>query len=153
MAWDEWEKLKAEATERSSAHMRLNGADPGDGGRGLGMPTEAGVLKVSNKDLAAVGSKAHDLYDRLWREARVAVPTSDTAAGELRSQGFALGGALQHVSTRWEEQLKSLLDACAHISNHMRFTRKTHQSDEDTIYRAMSSIETLDKAFDEGKRP
>lgn len=153
MAWDEWEQLKSEAAERHSTQMQLNQADPGDGGRGLGVTGEAGVLKVSEKDLAAVGSKAHDLYDRLWREARIAVPTSDTAASGLKSQGFALGGALQHVSTRWDEQLKSLLDACAHISNHLRFTKKTHQNDEDTIYRAMSSIATLDRAFDERERP
>ncbi|MFF2524591.1 hypothetical protein [Streptomyces liangshanensis] len=146
MAWDEWEQLKSAAAESASTQMRLNQlpADAGGGGGG-----EQGDLKVTQSDLAAIGDKAFKLYNRLWKEARVAVPSSDKAAGDMTTQGFALGAALQHVSVRWEEQLKSLMDACAHISNHMDYTKNAHAGDEHFIQGRLSSIATLDQGFDE----
>ncbi|MHC5903379.1 hypothetical protein ACVNF4_05620 [Streptomyces sp. S6] len=152
MAWDEWEQLKTNALQREqSSGMRLNGVDDGTG-RGSGgpaLPDSYGVLKVSQKDLAAIGKTAHTLFDDLWNKARVSVPSSDSAATDLTQQGFALGGALQHVSNRWDAQLKSLMDACSHISNHMHVTKKLHAGDDDYIARMVSSISVLDAGFDE----
>ncbi|MFI6288742.1 hypothetical protein ACIBCM_29025 [Streptomyces sp. NPDC051018] len=147
MAWDEWERLKASAAEKTPARMRLNGLPPDDRGPSAG--AGAGDLKVSQTDLAAIGDKAFKLCNRLWTEARVALPTSEKAGDSLATQGFAFGGALRHVGNRWEKQLKSLMDACAHISNHMDFSSRTHQDDDQFIRRNMSGIETLDKGFDE----
>ncbi|MDX3387028.1 hypothetical protein PV682_37135 [Streptomyces niveiscabiei] len=152
MAWDEWEQLKAGALERQQGSgMQLNGVDNGTGRQGdaPAMPDSYGVLKVSQKDLAAIGKSAHTLFDDLWNKARVPVPSSDSAATDLTQQGFALGGALQHVSNRWEAQLKSLMDACSHISNHMHVTKKLHAGDDDYIARMASSISVLDAGFDE----
>ncbi|MYV57972.1 hypothetical protein [Streptomyces sp. SID3212] len=149
MAWDEWEQLKTAAAESRSTGMRLNQL-PGDQGGGGGTAGDAqGDLKVTQSDLAAIGDKAFKLYNRLWKEARVAVPSSDKAAGDLTTQGFALGAALQHVSVRWEDQLKSLMDACAHISNHMDYTKNAHAGDEHFIQGQLSSIAMLDQGFDE----
>ncbi|MFI0242692.1 hypothetical protein [Streptomyces sp. NPDC016845] len=148
MAWDEWEQLKSDAADRQSAHTRLNQLDGGGGGTPA-LPGKTGDLKVGHDDLAKIGSQAHTLYNNLWDKARVAIPSSDTAAGDLSGQGFALGGGLKHVSNRWDEQLKSLMDACAHISNHMQVTKKVHAGDEHYIQRQMSSIDTLDAGFDE----
>jgi hypothetical protein len=144
MAWDEWEQLKADAAARRSVGMQLNHVDGEPP-----MPSETGDLKVKNDDLSNIGTKAHTLYNQLWDKARVAVPSSDTAAGDLSGQGFALGGGLKHVSNRWDEQLKSLMDACAQISNHMQTTKKVHAGDEHYIQREMSSIDALDAGFDE----
>ncbi|MFH8566416.1 hypothetical protein [Streptomyces sp. NPDC017988] len=149
MAWDEWEELKSQAVERQSTSMQLNQVDPGTGGSTAPDPDSYGDLRVTQADLAKIGDHAFKLYDRLWREGRVAVPSSDKAAGDLTGQGFALGAGLQHVSTRWDEQLKSLRDACAHISNHMQVTKKLHADDEHYIRRQMSSIDMLDAGFDE----
>ncbi|MFI1929925.1 hypothetical protein [Streptomyces sp. NPDC020330] len=148
MAWDEWEQLKAGAVQRHATGMQLNQLGPGEGGS-TALPGQTGDLKVSNGDLVKIGSQAHGLYNKLWDKARVAVPSSDKAAGDLRRQGFALGGGLQHVANRWDEQLKSLMDACAHIANHMQVTKKVHAGDEHYIQRQMSSIDTLDAGFDE----
>ncbi|MEV5613227.1 hypothetical protein [Streptomyces sp. NPDC052225] len=149
MAWDEWEQLKADAAGRQATSMQLNQLDPGDGGGSVALPGTTGDLKVGDSDLAKIGKEAHTLYDSLWDKARVAVPSSDTAAGDLTGQGFALGNGLKHVSNRWDEQLKSLMDACAHISNHMQVTKKVHAGDEHYIQRQMSSIDALDAGFDE----
>ncbi|WP_405974297.1 hypothetical protein OG496_39735 [Streptomyces sp. NBC_00988] len=145
MTWDEWEQLKSQAARKQSARMQLNQL-PADGGGS----TPQGDLTVNNKDLAAIGDRAFKLWQDLGRYGRDAWSSSQTAASDLTTQGFRLGGAVDHVQQRWEEQLTSLLDACAHISNHMDYTKKAHQGDEFYISGQISSISTLDKGFSEG---
>ncbi|EKX65770.1 hypothetical protein [Streptomyces ipomoeae] len=148
MAWDEWEQLKSQA-ERQSAGMRLNQLEANGGLSSGSSSGKYGDLKVSQGDLAKIGEHAFDLHGKLWDKGRSALSSSDKAAGDLSKQGFALGGGLQHVSTRWEEQLTSLRDACAHISNHMTVSKKIHSGDDHYIGRKLSSIDTLDAGFDE----
>lgn len=148
MAWDEWEQLKAAAAERQSTRMRLNQLEPGGGSPGRG-PSAYGDLKVPNASLTKISKSAHDLYNGLWDKARVATAPSDSAASSLSKQGFALGGGLHYISTRWDEQLRSLMDACAQISNHLQVTKQRHGSDDGYIARQMSSIDVLDMYFDE----
>ncbi|MFJ8133603.1 hypothetical protein [Streptomyces hydrogenans] len=145
MGWDEWEQLKSSAAERDSAKMQLNGLPPED--RPNAGSASGGFLKVDQQDLAAIGNEAFKLYNRLWKEARVT--STDSAASDLSGQGFALGGALSHVSLRWDKQLGSVMDACALISNHMDFTQNAHAGDEIFIERHVSSIQTLDAGFDD----
>ncbi|MFE7645092.1 hypothetical protein [Streptomyces phaeoluteigriseus] len=150
MAWDEWEELKSEAASGGAPHMRLNQLDPGSGPvRSAPDPAQYGDLRANQGDLAKIGTTAFELYNDLWDKGRKAVPTSESAAGTLSKGGFALGGALQHVALRWDEQLGSLRDACAHISNHMSVTKKLHAGDDHYIRRRMSSIDLLDAGFDE----
>jgi hypothetical protein len=149
MAWDEWEQLKSAAAERHSVGMQLNHVpiDLADGKA----PTSNGQgdLKVSQQHLTKIGDLAFDLYNRLQREGKVAEDSTDGAATDFSAQGFELGGALTHVSTRWDSSLNDLLDACAHISNHMDVTKNAHAGDEVFIERRVSSIDTLDAGFDE----
>lgn len=150
MAWDEWEQLKAEAAERQSTRMQLNQLPP-DGGSGSGgnSKTSHGDLTVGQDDLAAIGDRAFALFDKLNSQGKVADASTGSAATDLKTQGFALGGALERVDQQWEKQLRSLIDACAHISNHMEFSGKVHQGDEYHIVGQVSSIATLDQGFDE----
>ncbi|MFD4371211.1 hypothetical protein [Streptomyces sp. NPDC058486] len=148
MGWDEWEQLKSEAVERQSTAMLLNGVPDED----PGAAAPGGDLKVSQRDLAAVGDAAFRLFDDLGKYGRDAWSVSQSASKDLSTQGFALGGALDHVQDRWEKQLKTLLDACAHISNHMDFTQNAHAGDEHYIYGVVSSIATLDEGFTERTR-
>ncbi|GHH88017.1 hypothetical protein GCM10018793_66020 [Streptomyces sulfonofaciens] len=147
MAWDEWEQLKAEAAGRHSARMELNSV-PVDGGSTSSTP---GDLKVSQKDLAAVGDAAYKLYNDFNKYSDHARLSSMDAAGGLEKEGFAIGGALDHVAVHWIDQCQNLLDACAHISNHMDYTKKAHAGDEVYIAGTLSSIAELDKGFDERK--
>ncbi|MGX1675701.1 hypothetical protein [Streptomyces sp. NPDC055400] len=145
MAWDEWEQLKAEALHKGNAQMQLNQlADPGGGGGG----SPQGDLTVDFPDLAAIGDAAFRLRTRMDRESDHARISSMKAAGGLKSE-FAVGKALDHVAERWVDQVQSLLDACAHISNHLDYTKGAHKGDEEHIYGVISSISTLDKGFDE----
>ncbi|MEV6261659.1 hypothetical protein AB0M42_13010 [Streptomyces sp. NPDC051784] len=147
MAWAEWEQLKADAADRDSTQMRLNAAGAG-GGNG-----KKADLAVNQGDLSGVRNEASGLKNRLWREARVAVPPSESAGGNLSAQGFELGGALKHVAERWDTQLKSLLDACGHIANHVDFTKFLHSDDDQYVRSRVSSIAALDQAFDDDNAP
>ncbi|MHB9861159.1 hypothetical protein [Streptomyces sp. YIM S03343] len=146
MAWEEWEQLKAHAAERHSARMQLN-QYPADQGGG----STRGDLIVGHKDLEAVGRAAHDLFDHFTDYSGHARVASEAAAGGLKGEGFALGSALEHVTQRWSEQTKTLLDACAHISNHLRYTKNQHAADDSYIAGAVSGIATLDEGFDDRK--
>lgn len=149
MAWDEWERLKTEAAEERSTRMRLNQATPGSGGGGGG--NQQGDLEVNQKDLAAIGDAAFELRQEFERVSNHARTASQKAASGLRSEGFALGGALDHVASRWVDQSRSLLDATAHISNHLDYTKGAHAGDEVHIAGTISTISTLDAGFDERK--
>ncbi|WP_329527138.1 hypothetical protein [Streptomyces sp. NBC_01462] len=148
MAWDEWEQLKSEAAKRQTTPMRLNQLAPSGGGESGGGKSAWGDLTVSQKDLASIGSAAHDLFDDFGRYSDHARISSMTAAGGLKSEGFALGGALDHVAEHWVVQARSLLDACAHISNHLRFTKNQHAADESYVAGTLSSISQLNEGFD-----
>jgi hypothetical protein len=106
-----------------------------------------GELVASQKDLSSVGKAAHELFEHFTTYSKHAARASTAAADGLKGEGFALGAALEHVAERWDEQSKTLLDACAHISNHLRFTRNQHASDDGHIAGAVSSISTLDEGF------
>ncbi|WP_255955541.1 hypothetical protein [Streptomyces odontomachi] len=147
MAWDEWEQLKADAAGKQSAHMELNQlpSEPGAG------PPPQGDLEVSQKDLAAVGDAAYRLYNDFHKYSDHARGASQAAAGGLQQEGFAIGGALDHVASHWIDQCQTLLDACAHISNHLDYTKNAHAGDEIYIAGTISSISQLDHGFDERK--
>ena len=155
MAWDEWEQLKNDAAQRGSAHTRLNQL-PVDGGAG------GGDLVVHQDDLGAVGHEAFTLHDDLRRAADVDGMGADRqgdgsttrAAAELKAQSFAMGPALSQTVTTWTSQVQSLLQACAHISNHLDYTRKTHRHDDALIAASVRdaggsalSVSQLDKYF------
>ncbi|WP_329336760.1 hypothetical protein OG252_15790 [Streptomyces sp. NBC_01352] len=135
MAWDEWEQLKAEAAERGSAGMQLNQAP--DAGSAGGGPE----LVVNQDDLGAVGHEAFTLHGDLHSQADVAGMNPDKngsgstmqAATELSNSNFALGSSLSLTVEIWTSQVKSLLDACAHISNHLNFSKKLHANDDAEI--------------------
>jgi hypothetical protein len=147
MAWDEWEQLKSEAAgQQSKTKMQLNQYPADQGGN-----STQGDLVASQKDLAAVGKAAHDLFTDFTTYSGHARVASEAAAGGLKGEGFALGGALEHVTERWSQQTKTLLDACAHISNHLRFTKNQHAADESYIAGTVSSIALLDEGFDDRK--
>ncbi|MGW6360339.1 hypothetical protein ACWFR5_35550 [Streptomyces sp. NPDC055092] len=148
MAWDEWEQLKAQAAEKHSAKMQLNQLAPEPGGGG---GNTQGDLQVSQKELAAVGDAAYKLHQDFGHYSDHARIASMKAAGGLKSQGFEIGGALDHVAEHWVDQVQSLLDATAHISNHLDYTKGAHAKDEVYIAGTISSISELDKGFDERK--
>ncbi|MFS4094063.1 hypothetical protein [Streptomyces sp. AF1A] len=135
MGWDEWEQLKAEAAGHRTTHMRLNHLPAEDGGSGTG------DLVVHQDDLGAVGHEANILYDDVKSQADIAgagagkdgAGSTMQAAATLKSHGFQTGGALETTVEMWTSQVKAVLQACAHISDHLDYTKKRHAEDDARI--------------------
>ncbi|MEU3276812.1 hypothetical protein [Streptomyces antibioticus] len=134
MAWDEWEQLKADA-QSGATGMRLNEA-AAQGGGGSNRD-----FVVNQDDLGAVGHDAFTLYGDLRTGTDIAGAGMDKhgagstmqAAASLKSHGFAMGGALELAVEIWTSQANTVLQACAHISNHLDFSKKLHAHDDAEI--------------------
>lgn len=130
---DEWAQLKQAATERQTTHMQLNQL-PADGGSKGGSKD----LVVHQDDLGAVGNEAFSLHGRLQKKADIAGAgankdgsgSSAQAAKALTTHNFTMGSALSTTVTTWTSQVKTVLQMCAHISNHLDYSKKRHAEDD-----------------------
>ncbi|MFJ9863138.1 hypothetical protein [Streptomyces sp. NPDC101165] len=141
MAWDEWEQLKSRAAEQQPTHVQLNHAPDAVGGAG------GADLVVHQDDLGAVGHEAFQLHARLHDQVDIAGAGADDhgagttmqAAAALKSHHFAMGAGLETTVSVWTSQIKAVLQAFAHISNHLDFSKKLHARDDGTIAAEMRS--------------
>ncbi|MCK8432123.1 hypothetical protein G3I77_03510 [Streptomyces sp. D2-8] len=130
MAWEEWERAKAAASEGQAARMRLNQA----GAAGAGDSD----LVVHQDDLGAVGHEAFILHGELKKKADVAGTGVDKngsgstmqAAAALKSHNLGLGAELESTVEIWTSQVKHVLQACAHISNHLDYSKKLYARED-----------------------
>ncbi|MFG3354538.1 hypothetical protein [Streptomyces sp. NPDC048001] len=131
MTWTEWEQVKDEVAQRGPAQMQLNRLidEPGGGG--------APDLVVRDDELGALGNMAYDLREGFRVAADHARPSTFTASVELFNDGLDLGSALTEMHDAWNTQQQALKEACAHISNHLDFTRAQHAKDEVDIETGM----------------
>ncbi|MER6343388.1 hypothetical protein ACWC10_03055 [Streptomyces sp. NPDC001595] len=137
MAWDEWDRLKTQARGDDATGMRLN-QYPADQG---GVRANSADLVAHQDDLGAVGHEAYILWDELRTAADIAGAGVDKggegsttrAASSLTAHGFGMGAGLARTEEIWTSQVKSVLQACAHISNHLDHSRKLHAADDARI--------------------
>ncbi|WP_405814580.1 MULTISPECIES: hypothetical protein [unclassified Streptomyces] len=127
MSFDE-EWSAARATAAAGVTMRLNQvpADPGGGGGG-------GDLELNQDHIGAIGSEAYKLHTRLQTDGKHADTATAEAAGALTKEGFASGAALLEVNSAWESQVKTLVAACANISNGLNYSLASHAKDEQQL--------------------
>ncbi|MER6350025.1 hypothetical protein ACWC10_30400 [Streptomyces sp. NPDC001595] len=126
MTWDEWERAKTQASDAHTARMQLNQAEPGPSGSG------GADLIVHQDDLGAVGHEAFILHGELKKRADIAGAgidkngsgTTMQAAAALKSHHLGLGSELETTVEVWTSQVKHVLQACAHISNHLDYSKK-----------------------------
>ncbi|MFF4267550.1 hypothetical protein ACFY7Y_37500 [Streptomyces virginiae] len=125
---EEWSAARATAT--AGVAMRLNQvpADPGGGGGGGG-----GDLELDQDHIGAIGSEAYKLHTRLQTDGKHAATATAEAAGALTKEGFASGAALLKVNSAWESQVKTLVAACANISNGLNYSLASHAKDEQQL--------------------
>jgi hypothetical protein len=135
---DEWAQLVSEARQRQSTAMRLDQLEPGSGGTG----GEAGLdLVVKQDDLGAVGHEAFLLHGELHKRADIVGAGADKngegstarAARECSDRNLTMGGELYTTLSVWDSQVKTVLQMCAHISNHLDFSKKLHANDDAAI--------------------
>ncbi|MFE6224315.1 MULTISPECIES: hypothetical protein [unclassified Streptomyces] len=142
MSWDEWEQLKADSAQREPDRMRLNGLE-GNAGATAG----SGDLVVNRDDLGAIGHEAYLLYGRLSRDGDHARPATFDASIALTNGNFTSGSELLKVHDRWNSQLRTLLDACARISNHLDYSKSVHAKDDADIGGQLLSTSKIDEYF------
>ncbi|THA85871.1 hypothetical protein E6U81_05895 [Streptomyces sp. A0592] len=114
--------------------MRLNQVTSGPGGG-------QADLVVHQNDLGEVGHEAFLLHGQLQKQADIAGAGADgsgsgstlRAAASLKTAGFSLGGELETTVSVWTSQVKTVLQACAHISNHLDYSKKAHAADDEAI--------------------
>ncbi|MEU3601515.1 hypothetical protein ABZ714_22755 [Streptomyces sp. NPDC006798] len=95
-------------------------------------------LVVTQDDLGAVGHEAFVLHDRLRKGADLAGKgagrsgegSTALAARELSGRNLDSGGELYNTLSVWTSQVKTVLQMCAHISNHLDYSKKSHASDD-----------------------
>ncbi|MCM9080068.1 hypothetical protein L1606_18615 [Streptomyces spororaveus] len=140
MVWDEWDKAKADVAGERQVSMRLNQVTSGpDGGQA--------DLVVHQDDLGEVGHEAFLLHGQLQKQADIAGAGADgsgsgstmQAATSLKTAGFSLGGELETTVSVWTSQVKTVLQACAHISNHLDYSKKAHAADDEAIAASLRS--------------
>ncbi|MFH9267962.1 MULTISPECIES: hypothetical protein [unclassified Streptomyces] len=130
----EWAELRAAAAERSA--MQLNSA-PAAGGGG------SSDLVVNRDDLGAIGNDAYELRTKLSKDGDHARPATFEAATALTNGNFASGSAVLKVHDFWQTHLRTLLDSCAHISNHLDYTKAQHAKDDVKIGGDLTSVSVL----------
>lgn len=133
---EEWAEIRNAAAERRSA-MQINSV-PAEGGGG-----GSGDLVVHRDSLGRIGNDAYELRTRLSKEGDLARPATFDAAIALTNGEFASGSALLKVHDRWNTHLKTLLDACAQISNHLDYSKAQHAKDEVKIEGDLTAISKL----------
>ncbi|MGW5214522.1 hypothetical protein ACWEQO_25900 [Streptomyces sp. NPDC004051] len=133
----EWAELYAAAAKRTA--MQTNSI-PVNGGRGGGGGAD---LVVNRDDLGAIGNDAYDLLGRLAKEGDIARASTFEAATALTNGNFVSGSAVLKVHDLWQTHLKTLLDACARISNHLDYSKAQHAKDEAKIEGELTRISVL----------
>ncbi|MFE2142941.1 hypothetical protein ACFXA3_14575 [Streptomyces sp. NPDC059456] len=130
MSFDE-EWSTARATAAASVSMRLDHAPTTPGGSGSG--GTGGDLEIDQDHIGAIGSEAYKLHTRLLTDGKHAATASAEAAGALTKEGFASGAALAKANATWESQVKTLVAACANISNGLNYSLSSHAKDEQQL--------------------
>ncbi|MFF4432213.1 hypothetical protein ACFYZ4_23945 [Streptomyces sp. NPDC001513] len=127
MSFDkEWSAARATATANVSMRLNQVPADPGGGG--------GGDLELNQDHIGAVGSDAYKLHTRLQTDGKHAATATSETAGALTKEGFASGAALLKAHGVWESQVKTLVAACANISNGLNYSLASHAKDEQQLH-------------------
>ncbi|MDX3539056.1 hypothetical protein PV721_32955 [Streptomyces sp. MB09-01] len=125
---EEWSAARATATANVSMRLNQVPADPGGGGGG------DGDLELNQDHIGAIGSDAYKLHTRLQTDGKHAASATAEAAGALTKEGFASGAALLKANSLWESQVKTLVAACATISNGLNYSLSSHAKDEQQLH-------------------
>lgn len=131
----EWAELKSAARARQASETRIDSAGTGPVG---GKDSD---LVVHQDDLGAVGHEAFLLHDKLRKKADIAGAGIDKngagstaqAAKELSARHLTMGDELMTTLSIWDTQVKTVLQMCAHISNHLDYSKKAHAHGDELI--------------------
>ncbi|MFB6898772.1 hypothetical protein [Streptomyces hydrogenans] len=125
MSFEDGWGVARDAGRNDGTGMRLNGLPNDQGSRSPGAD-----LSVRQDHLGAIGHAAYGLHGRLAKDGNHARGDSAVAAGLLTAHHFHTGVVLANVLDTWDLQLRTLLDAVGHISNHLDHSVASHAKDD-----------------------
>ncbi|MFG3238869.1 amino acid ABC transporter permease [Streptomyces sp. NPDC094461] len=117
MAWDEWEQLKADAVQRHTSHVEINGLQ-GEGGSATSTGTGVGRLKHKGGPWTEAAGTADDLQT-VTSTCRVDLRSAHEGMGG-GLEGLASLGSLKTVLNSWEERLKAVREECSSLEPKLR---------------------------------
>ncbi|OKK07598.1 hypothetical protein AMK26_00415 [Streptomyces sp. CB03234] len=126
---EEWASARASAAE--TVGTRLNQV----GGAGGSSNVD---LAVNQDKLGWIGHAAYELHSRLRSDGNHARASTSEAATMMTVNGFQTGAAMRTVHDTWNSQLNTLLDACAHISNHLDYSASSQAKVDQDIAASLS---------------
>ncbi|ALC20042.1 hypothetical protein ACH46N_00080 [Streptomyces pristinaespiralis] len=145
MAWDEWEQVKA-ASAASGSATRLNQLAASGSGSGSD-------LTVHDNVLGKLGDMARSLHGQLATDGDHARVATFEASNDLFNGGLDMGAGLLEVHDAWNTKLRTLREACGHISNHLDHSRSTHAAEEKKIVLGMQDADgrtmTVSRIYDQ----
>lgn len=87
-----------------------------------------------------MGSAAYGLWNKLRTSADIdgadgSGSGGDTqrAATHMKGHSFLVGDELGNAAKLWKSQVKTALQGCAHISNHLDYSKDTHRAEDRKI--------------------
>ncbi|WP_156726232.1 amino acid ABC transporter permease [Streptomyces apocyni] len=123
MAWDEWERLKADAAGQKSA-------------RGTGQ------LRHSDKPWTDATTVARELRSSMATgRTDLSQAHGDVAAG---TTGLASAAALKTVLTSWERRLESVRDECGALAPKLRQAAKEQRGTDAGVKSDVDSVRVPD---------
>ncbi|GGS35313.1 hypothetical protein F2B00_04975 [Streptomyces parvus] len=132
MTWDEWEQAKARAQQGTA--MQLNEVAPERSGSG------DGDMVVHDNVLGALGNAAYTLRQHFSTASDHARQNTFDASIQLFNDGLDMGSALTELHDAWNTKAGTLKEACAHISNHLDYSRAQHAKDAVKIATDMRTV-------------
>ncbi|MFQ6148411.1 amino acid ABC transporter permease [Streptomyces seoulensis] len=120
MAWDEWERMKADAAQRRSAGMRIDHLADMDGGSSGGSGGSGPDLKASKGPWTKASGAAHELR----ASTDSGITDLKTAHEEVKggTDGFTSAAALNEILPTWEKRLTSVRDECDRLNGALART-------------------------------
>ncbi|MFE4536342.1 hypothetical protein ACFRKB_14850 [Streptomyces scopuliridis] len=108
MAWDEWERLKADAAERGSTQMQLN-QTPADQGGGTPAAGASGDLKSDKKAWVTAGEGVRGLKDGIGK---ALTTLDDGQAGLGDTSGCQSAAAQKELYDSWKKYVGDVRGRC-----------------------------------------
>ncbi|MCQ0024340.1 hypothetical protein M4914_16150 [Streptomyces somaliensis DSM 40738] len=113
MAWEEWERLKAETATREATRIQLNQAASGGAGGDCSGPDLASSPRAKKSAAKAIQEV---LVPGVVRDGKCAAESMNAAIKEFGARdgsGWDSSSALKKAQRTWEKQVKTLLDRLA----------------------------------------
>ncbi|MGA5064610.1 hypothetical protein ACPB9E_12645 [Streptomyces exfoliatus] len=130
MAWEEWERVKADTAAQQSTSMRLNQVVPAAGGGGVGKPDMASSAAAKK---AAATAIEEDVEPGVTRDGKHAAESTSAAVKEFGPKdgyGWDTSSALKRAQETWEKQVTMLLGRLASEKQALSATGISFQSTE-----------------------